>query len=231
MLYKKPGPGWLWWCARRCCGARRNRRGQMGAVGPGVPDHQHRARGTCIPGFEAAAAHAYTCRREAWACAGPRGPGFAAGAVISADAVLMPVPVGAGLLAMVPAGVLRSAGGSPWSGPQRLGAALKQVFILEFDTRNAPIVIKLMHTQLTKKHASECCVQLGVLAYANLMHMMHSYVHLYAQVYMILYRHIARYRYCTIFTSSSSSYCINHHHSLSSASSLPSSSASASTLT
>ena len=47
----------------------------------------------------------------------------------------------------------------------RLGTALKQVFILEFDKRNAPIMIKLMHTQLTKKHASECCVQLGVLAY------------------------------------------------------------------
>jgi hypothetical protein len=72
----------------------------------------------------------------------------------------MPVPVGAGLglLAMVPAGVLRSAGGSPWPGPQRLGAASKQVVILEFDRRNAPIIIKLMHTQLTKKHASECCV-------------------------------------------------------------------------
>ena len=96
-----------------------------------------RARGTCIPGFEAAAAHAYACRRKARACAGPRGPGFAAGAVISADAVLMPVPVGAGLLAMVPPGVLRSAGGSPWPGPQRLGAALKQLFILEFDRRNA----------------------------------------------------------------------------------------------
>ena len=113
------------------------------------------ARGTCIPEFEPAAAHAYTCRREARACAGPRGPGFAAGAVISADAVLMPVPVGAGLLAMVPAGVLRSAGGSPWPGPQRLGAASKQVFILEFDRRNALIIIKLMHTQVTKKRASE----------------------------------------------------------------------------
>ena len=46
--------------------------------------------------------------------------------------VPMQVPVGAGLL--VPAGVLRSAGRSrsPWPGPQRLGAALKQVFILEF---------------------------------------------------------------------------------------------------
>ena len=66
--------------------------------------------------------------------------------------VLMPVPVGAGLL--VPAGVLRSAGGSPWPGPQRLGAALKQVFILEFDRRNAPIIIKRMHTQVTKEHAS-----------------------------------------------------------------------------
>ena len=191
VLCKTPGPGWLWWCARRCRGARRNLRGQIGAVGPGVPDHQHRARGTCIPEFEAAAAHAYTCRREARAFAGPRGPGFAAGAVImmSTGAVLMPAPVGAGLLAMVPAGVLRSAGGSPWPGPQRLGAALKQVFILEFDRRNAPIIIKRMHTQVTKKHASECCVQLGVLAYANLMHMMHSYVHLYAQVYIILYRH------------------------------------------
>ena len=31
-----------------------------------------------------------------------------------------------------------------------------------------------MHTRVTKKHASECCVQQGVLAYANLMHMMHS---------------------------------------------------------
>ena len=93
-----------------------------------------RARGTCIPEFEAAAAHAYTCRREARAFAGPRGPGFAAGAVImmSTGAVLMPAPVGAGLLAMVPAGVLCSAGESPWPGPQRLGAALKQVFILEF---------------------------------------------------------------------------------------------------
>ena len=101
----------------------------------------------------------------------------------------MPVPVGAGLLAMVPAGVLRSAGGSPWPGPQRLGAASEQVFILEFDRRNAPIIIKRMHTQVTKKHASECCVQpcvqLGVLAYANLMHTMNSYVHLYAQVYII----------------------------------------------
>ena len=75
---------------------------------------------------------------------------------------------------MVPPGVLRSAGRSPWPGPQRLGAALKQVFILEFDRRNAPIIIKRMHTQVTKKHASECCVQLGVLAYANLMHRMHS---------------------------------------------------------
>ena len=74
----------------------------------------------------------------------------------------------------------------------RLGAALKQVFILEFDRRNAPIIIKRMHTQVTKKHASECCVQLGVLAYANLMHMMHSYVHLYAQVYIS--RHSTRYR-------------------------------------
>jgi hypothetical protein len=38
------------------------------------------------------------------------------------------------------------------------------VFILEFDRRNAPIIIKWMHTQVTKKHASECtcCVQLGV---------------------------------------------------------------------
>ena len=94
--------------------------------------------------------------------------------------VPMPGPVSAGLL--VPVGVLRSAGRSrsPWPGPQRLGAALKQVFILEFDRRNAPIIIKRMHTQVTKKHASECCVQLGVLAYANLMHRMHSYVHLYA---------------------------------------------------
>ena len=76
--------------------------------------------------------------------------------------VLMQVPAGAGLL--VPAVVLRTAGGSPWPGPQRLGAALKQVFILEFDRRNAPIIIKRMHTQVTKKHASECtcCVQLGV---------------------------------------------------------------------
>ena len=45
-----------------------------------------------------------------------------------------------------------------------------------------------MHTQVTKKHASECWAQLGVLAYANLMHMMHSYdiVHqiMYAQVYI-----------------------------------------------
>ena len=94
--------------------------------------------------------------------------------------VPMPGPVGAGLL--VPAGVLRSAGRSrsPWPGPQRLGAAVKQVFIIEVDRRNAPIIIKRMHTQVTKKHASECCVQLGVLAYANLMHRMHSYVHLYA---------------------------------------------------
>ena len=67
-----------------------------------------------------------------------------------------------------------------WPGPQRLGAALKQVFILEHDRRNAPIIIDRMHTQVTKKHASECCVQLSVLAYANLMHRMHSYVHLYA---------------------------------------------------
>ena len=66
-----------------------------------------------------------------------------------------------------------------------LGAALKQVFILEFDRRNAPIIIKRMHTQVNKKHASECCVQLGVLAYTDLMHMMHSYVHQYAQVYII----------------------------------------------
>ena len=91
--------------------------------------------------------------------------------------MLVPVPVGTGLLAMVPAGVLRSAGGSLWPGPQRLGAALKQVFILEFDRRNAPIRIKLMHTQVTKKHASGCYAQLGVLAYANRMNMMHSYVH------------------------------------------------------
>ena len=92
----------------------------------------------------------------------------------------MPVPVGAGL--MVPAGVLRSAGRSrsPWPGPQRLGAAVKQVFILGFDKRNAPIIIKRMHTQVTNKHPSGCCVQLGVLAYANLMHRMHSYVHRYA---------------------------------------------------
>ena len=119
------------------------------------------ARGTWTPESEAAATHAHTCRREARACAGLRGPGFAAGAEI---AVLMPVPAGAGLLAMVPAGVLCSAGESPWPGPQRLGAALKQVFILEFDRRNAPIIIKWMHTQVTKKHASECtcCVQLGV---------------------------------------------------------------------
>ena len=90
----------------------------------------------------------------------------------------MPVPVGAGL--MVPAGVLRSAGRSPWPGPQRLGAALKQVFILEYDRRNAPIIIERMHTQVTNKHPSGCCVQLGVLAYANLMHRLYSYVHLYA---------------------------------------------------
>ena len=38
--------------------------------------------------------------------------------------------------------------------------------------------IERMHTQVTKKHASECCAQLVVLA--NLMHRMHSYVHLYA---------------------------------------------------
>ena len=108
----------------------------------------------------------------------------------------------------------------------RLGTALKQVFILEFDTmRVCAYQIMRMQTHVTKKHASECCVQLGVLSYANLMHMMHSYVHLYAQVY--IYRHSTRYRYCTIVTTSSSSYCINHHHSLSSASSLPSASASA----
>ena len=40
-----------------------------------------------------------------------KGPRFAAGAVISADAVLVLVPVGAGLLAMALAGVLPSAGG------------------------------------------------------------------------------------------------------------------------
>ena len=62
------------------------------------------ARGTWTPESEAAATHAHTCRREARACAGLRGPGFAAGAEI---AVLMPVPAGAGLLAMVPAGVLQ----------------------------------------------------------------------------------------------------------------------------
>ena len=72
----------------------------------------------------------------------------------------------------------------------RLGTALKQVFILEFDTmRVCAYQIMRMQTHVTKKHASECCVQLGVLSYANLMHMMHSYVHLYAQVYIILYRH------------------------------------------
>ena len=62
------------------------------------------ARGTWTPESEAAATHAHTCRREARACAGLRGPGFAAGAEI---AVLMPVPAGADLLAMVPAGVLQ----------------------------------------------------------------------------------------------------------------------------
>ena len=48
----------------------------------------------------------------------------------------------------------------------RLGTALKQVFILEFDTM--PVCayqIMRMQTHVTKKHASECCVQLGVLAY------------------------------------------------------------------
>ena len=165
VIYNIPGPGWLWWW---WCAPWGRRRALL---------ITSTARGTWTPESEAAATHAYTCRRKARACAGPRGPGFAAGAEI---AVLMPVPAGAGLLAMVPAGVLCSAGESPWPGPQRLGAALKQVFILEFDKRNAPIMIKLMHTQLTKKHASECCVQLGVLAYANLMHRMHSYVHLYA---------------------------------------------------
>ena len=92
VLYKKPGPGWLWWCARRCRVARRNRRGQIGAVGPGVPEHQHRAY----------VAHAYRNSKPQRRTRIPAGakPGLAmgrgAGAVISADAVLMPVPVGAG---------------------------------------------------------------------------------------------------------------------------------------
>jgi hypothetical protein len=48
----------------------------------------------------------------------------------------------------------------------RLGTALKQVFILEFDTmRVCAYQIMRMQTHVTKKHASECCVQLGVLAY------------------------------------------------------------------
>ena len=178
VLYTTPGHGWLWWCARRCRGARKNWRGQMAAVGPGAPDHQHRAR----------AARAYRNSRlqlRARILAGKslgfrrdKGPRVCGWRGI--HVVPMPGPVSAGLL--VPVGVLRSAGRSrsPWPGPQRLGAALKQVFILEFDRRNAPIIIKRMHTQVTKKHASECCVQLGVLAYANLMHRMHSYVHLYA---------------------------------------------------
>ena len=55
---------------------------------------------------------------------GPRVCGWRGNRVVP-----MPVPVGAGLL--VPAGVLRSAGRSLWPGPQRLGAALKQVFIFE----------------------------------------------------------------------------------------------------
>ena len=149
----------------------------MVAVGPGAPDHQHRARHvhTGIRGCSHARVYlqarspGFRRGKGPWVC-GWRGN----------RVVPMSVPVGAGLL--VPAGVLRSAGRSrsPWPGPQRLGAALKQVFILEFDRRNAPIIIKRMHTQVTKKHASECCVQLGVLAYANLMHRMHSYVHLYA---------------------------------------------------
>ena len=57
------------------------RRGQMAAVGPGAPDHQH--RGACMPEFEAAATYAYTRRREARSCAGSRGPGVAAGAAIT----------------------------------------------------------------------------------------------------------------------------------------------------
>ena len=75
--------------------------------------------------------------------------------------VLMQVPAGAGLL--VPAGVLRTAGGcrgSPWPAPGHL------VFVLEFDTmRVCAYQIMRMQTHVTKKHASECCVQLGVLAY------------------------------------------------------------------
>ena len=86
----------------------------------------------------------------------------------------MPVPVGAALL--VPAGALRSAGGSPTPGP---GCRVETSVYC-----NAPIITNRMHTHVTKKLASECCVQLGELAYANLIHMMHSYVHLYAQVYI-----------------------------------------------
>ena len=136
--------------------------GQWGRAA-GAPDHQHRARGASwlMSEFGGVAANAYTCWREAWACQGALGLRL----------VRWSRGADAGACRCWPA----SAGGGVANRRRmpriavtglRLGTALKQVFILEFDTmRVCAYQIMRMQTHVTKKHASECCVQLGVLAY------------------------------------------------------------------